>query len=209
MYEFRIGDEGNTTTVLRKKMHAKPVAAAPSMPCARSAFTAYWITIRPGNGADVATDVAMGVSSVCGTGTILHYTEPVTEPTVTTAAAADIDADATGAATGSSAVKKPVEVLPRYVSFTCLQHPAHFKSIVLKAVPASAVAVQEPQECFPRVFGRCVCMFNSLQFTDVCSRFSCVIASCAEYCRSSALASCLWLAAVQHTLVVCWCVKLQ
>jgi hypothetical protein len=199
-------------------MHAKPVAAAPSMPCARSTFTAYWIVIRPGNGADVATDVAMGVGSVCGIGTILHFTEPVTAAATagaTTAddAAAATDAttatdaaDATGAATGGSAVKKAVEVLPRYVSFTCLQHPAHFKSIVLKAVPASDVAVQEPQECFPRVFGRCVCMFNSLQFTDVCLRFSCVIASCAEYCRSSALASCLWLAAVQHTLVVCWCV---
>jgi hypothetical protein len=166
MYEFRIGDEGNTTTVLRKKMHAKPVAAAPSMPCARSAFTALWITVRPGNGADVATDVAMGVGSVCGSGTILHFTEPATEPTATTASSAT-DTDATsGATAASSSAKQAVEVLPRYVSFTCLQHPAHFKSIVLKAVPASAVAVQEPQECFPRVFGRCVYMFNSLQFTD-------------------------------------------
>jgi hypothetical protein len=219
MYEFRIGDEGNTTTVLRKKMHAKPVAAAPSMPCARSTFTAYWITVRPGNGADVATDVAMGVGSVCGTGTILRYTEPAAEPITATAdttadtkadtaAAAATDADATG--TASSTTKKAVEVLPRYVSFTCLQHRAHFRSIVLTAVPARDVAVHEPQECFPRVPGRCVCKFNNLQFVvqEICVSLGSTDCGTAvsQHCRSSSLhnqyastlSSCFWLSATDH-----------
>lgn len=66
MYEFRIGDKGNLATVLRKKMHAKPVRSIDCMACGKNVD--YWITVKSGQ-------IALGIGEVLGEGTLLLYND--------------------------------------------------------------------------------------------------------------------------------------
>ena len=79
LLELRIGDEGNLTTVLRRRMHAKPVAAAPGMPCSRTEHVPYWVIIRTAAAADgsgAAVSLDFGIGEQVGSGTVLQHTEP-------------------------------------------------------------------------------------------------------------------------------------
>ncbi|CAM9116333.1 unnamed protein product [Chrysoparadoxa australica] len=68
-YEFRIGDNGNMTAVVRRRQHDTPVATANCMPCAANQWHSYWVLLGQGG-------VAMGVDETPGKGTLLNFKDP-------------------------------------------------------------------------------------------------------------------------------------
>ncbi|KAG5186973.1 hypothetical protein JKP88DRAFT_288468 [Tribonema minus] len=157
IYEFRIGDEGNLKTVLRKKMHAIPVASAYSMPCSRQQFVDYWIVVKKGG------EVSMGIGTSPGKDTILKYQDPNGDAKDLLVRSNQCHfQDREDGATDDPQVSKkgrgfqdsenaPVE--QRYISFTCLKHVATFKNIVLRAVAPEDVEVEDSTHPFRRVPG--------------------------------------------------------